>query len=130
MMRWPCLVLILALAGLSACATAHPPLRLDSDSRSSEVGVASYYAHRFHGHRTASGERYDEHAFTAAHRSIPFGARVRVTRLSNGRSVVVRINDRGPFRHHRIIDLSRRAARELGIVGAGSARVRLELVRD
>jgi rare lipoprotein A len=92
------------------------------------VGVASYYGHRFQGRRTASGERYDVHALTCAHRTAPFGARLRVTDVASGRSVVVRVNDRGPFARGRIVDLSLAAARALGIVRRGVARVRVEPV--
>lgn len=90
-----------------------------------EVGVASWYGPGFHNRPTSSGERFDQEAMTAAHRSLPLGTRVRVTNLENGRSVVVRINDRGPFRdiRNRIIDLSYRAARELRIVAPGTSRV-------
>lgn len=90
-----------------------------------ERGQASFYADRYHGRRTASGETHDRNALTAAHRSLPFGTRVRVTRLDNGRETVVRINDRGPFVRGRVIDLSRRAAEELGMLGQGVAEVRL-----
>ena len=92
-----------------------------------EVGLASYYDSRHNGATTASGERYDERALTAAHRTLPFGTRVRVTNLRNGRSVVVRIDDRGPFARGRIIDVSRRAARELGFLREGTARVRVKV---
>jgi rare lipoprotein A len=91
-------------------------------------GMASYYADEFHGRTTANGETYDMHNLTAAHRTLPFNTRVRVTNLSNNRSVVVRINDRGPFVSDRIIDLSLRAAQELSMVGPGTARVALELL--
>lgn len=87
-----------------------------------QAGIASWYGPRFHGKRTASGERFDENAMTAAHRSLRFGTIVVVTR-GNGRSVKVRINDRGPFIRRRIIDLSRAAAVELGIKNAGLAQV-------
>jgi len=93
------------------------------------VGFASYYASRFHGGTMASGWRYDEKALTAAHRTLPFGTRVRVTNLGNGRSVVVTILDRGPFTRGRIIDVSRRAARKLDFVRDGTARVRVEILR-
>ncbi|NDY42093.1 septal ring lytic transglycosylase RlpA family protein [Dissulfurirhabdus thermomarina] len=89
-------------------------------------GVASWYGPDFHGRRTANGETYDMHALTAAHRTLPMGTRVRVVNLDNGRSVVVRINDRGPFVRGRIIDLSYAAARKLGMIGPGTARVRIE----
>jgi rare lipoprotein A len=90
-----------------------------------EEGVASWYGRPYHGRRTASGETYDMHELTAAHPTLPFGSRVRLVNLDNGRTVVVRINDRGPFRKGRIIDVSRAAARKLGMVEAGVARVRL-----
>ncbi|MCS7298176.1 MAG: septal ring lytic transglycosylase RlpA family protein [Bacteroidia bacterium] len=94
-----------------------------------EEGEASYYAPSFHGRRTASGEKYDRQAMTAAHRTLPFGTFVRVTDQTNGRSVVVRINDRGPHRPGRIIDLSEKAARELGLIEKGITRVRLEVTQ-
>ena len=89
-------------------------------------GMASFYGPGFEGHLTASGERFDPHALTAAHRTLPFGTRVRVTNLENGRSVVVRINDRGPYAHARIIDVSLEAARRLDLLRRGVGRVRLE----
>ncbi len=91
-------------------------------------GVASYYGRRFHGRRTANGERFDMNALTAAHKTLPFGSRVRVTNTRNGESVVVRINDRGPFVLGRHIDLSRKAAEQIGIVRSGHGRVELELL--
>lgn len=94
-----------------------------------EEGVASWYGAEFHGKRTASGEIYDMFALTAAHRRLPFGTLVEVTNLENGRKVVVRINDRGPFKKGRIIDLSYAAARRLGMVEQGTARVRLRVIR-
>jgi rare lipoprotein A len=93
-----------------------------------EEGVASWYGPTFNGHRTSNGEIYDMHDMTAAHRTLPFGAVVRVTNLSNGRQTEVRINDRGPFVANRIIDLSLSAARAIEMVGPGTARVRLELM--
>ncbi|OYW39386.1 MAG: hypothetical protein B7Z35_04550 [Hydrogenophilales bacterium 12-61-10] len=92
----------------------------------SEEGVASWYGKRFHGRKTASGERYDMYAMTAAHPTLPIPSYVRVTSLANGKSVVVRINDRGPFHSKRIIDLSYVAASKLGYIGKGSTRVRVE----
>ena len=94
----------------------------------SYVGLASWYGPGFHGRRTASGKRFDMAALTAAHRSLPFGSRVRVTNLTNGRSVIVRINDRGPYVKPRIIDLSRAAARELDFLEDGITRVRIDLL--
>lgn len=93
-----------------------------------QVGFASWYGSRFHGDQTADGERFDMNALTAAHRTLPFNSYVRVTDLATGRSVIVRINDRGPYEAHRIIDLSARAARELGITADGTARVRIDVV--
>jgi rare lipoprotein A len=95
-----------------------------------EEGLASFYGRPHHGKRTASGERFDMRALTCAHRTLPFGTHVRVTDLETGRSVLVRVNDRGPFTEGRIVDLSLAAARELGIVERGVARVRLEPVPD
>lgn len=91
-----------------------------------EEGVASWYGKRFHGKKTASGERYDMYAMTAAHPTLPIPSYVRVTSLANGKTVVVRINDRGPFHKQRIIDLSYVAAAKLGYVSNGSTRVRVE----
>ncbi len=93
-----------------------------------QVGEASWYGPNFHGKTTASGEKYNMLQMTAAHRTLPFHTLVRVTNLENGRSVVVRINDRGPFLKGRILDLSYKAARELGATRAGVIRVRIEVV--
>ncbi len=92
-----------------------------------ETGIASWYGHPYHGRRTSSGEVYDMNQLTAAHRTLPFGALVEVTRLDNGRAVTVRINDRGPFAEDRIIDLSRAAAQAIQMIGPGTARVRIRL---
>jgi rare lipoprotein A len=92
----------------------------------SEEGVASWYGRRFHGQKTSSGEPYDMYAMTAAHPTLPIPSYARVTSLATGKSVVVRINDRGPFHSKRIIDLSYTAAAKLGYVGKGSARVQVE----
>lgn len=91
-------------------------------------GLASYYAHDFNGKKTASGEIYDMHKLTAAHRSYPFNTKVRVTNLDNGKSVIVRVNDRGPFKLERIMDLSLGAAEALDMIKSGTARVKLEVV--
>ncbi|MFZ3202846.1 MAG: septal ring lytic transglycosylase RlpA family protein, partial [Pseudomonas sp.] len=91
---------------------------------------ASYYGARHHGKKTASGERFDQHALTAAHRSLPFGSRVLVTNLRNEKSVVVRINDRGPYARGRIIDVSRQAAERLDMLRAGVVPVRVEQLAD
>lgn len=94
-----------------------------------EDGVASWYGPNFHGKLTANGEKYDMYGLTAAHRTLPFNTVVRVENLDNGKSVHVRINDRGPFAKNRIIDLSKRAAREIDMLGPGTARVQLYLVK-
>lgn len=91
-----------------------------------QLGRASWYGPRFHGRRTANGERFNKFHLTAAHRTLPFGTRVRVTNLQNGRSIVVRINDRGPYIRGRIIDLSYAAARELGMHRQGVIQVKVE----
>ena len=93
-------------------------------------GMASWYGSRFAGKPTASGERFDPSDYTAAHRSLPFGSLVRVTNSRTGESVVVRINDRGPFAEDRVIDVSRAAASELGLIGPGHAEVTLALLED
>jgi rare lipoprotein A len=93
-----------------------------------ERGVASWYGRKFHGRRTSSGERYDMYAMTAAHKSLPLPTYARVTNLENGRSAVVRINDRGPFHGNRVIDLSYAAANKLGVVRHGTARVEVRAI--
>ena len=92
------------------------------------MGKASFYGKRFHGRTTANGESFDMHALTAAHRTLPFGSLVRVTNPRNGLSVTVRINDRGPFARGRVIDLSRAAAEQIGMIRRGHAEVELQLV--
>ena len=93
-----------------------------------ESGWCSYYGREFYHRRTASGERLDPNQLTAAHRTLPFGTRVRVTNLANGRRVVVRINDRGPFRKDRVLDVTPAVARRLGFTNAGLAHVRLDVL--
>lgn len=117
------LVLFSLLAVLGGCSSLGG---LGGSFDTSDTGKASWYGAKHHGKRTASGERFDQHALTAAHRSLPFGTRVKVTNLNNKRSVTVRINDRGPYSRGRIIDVSRRAATELGMLKAGVAPVRIE----
>ena len=112
------------LLGFAACS--HLPR---SRSGGVETGVASWYGREFHGRPTSSREVYDMNDMTAAHKTLAFGTYVMVTNLDNDRSAVVRINDRGPFVRGRTIDLSYAAARVLGVVGPGTARVRLEILR-
>ncbi len=114
-------------------ASFEPPV--ESEPEPSDVirhlgdGTASYYGRRFHGRRTANGESFNMRELTAAHKTLPFGSLVRVTNTGNGRSVTVRINDRGPFTRGREIDLSRAAAEEIGMISRGHARVELELLQ-
>ena len=93
-----------------------------------EEGIASWYGKDFHGKKTANGERYDMYGMTAAHKLLPFGTQVRVTNKSNGKSIVVRINDRGPFVASRVIDLTRTGAERIGMIAKGTAPVILETV--
>jgi rare lipoprotein A len=93
------------------------------------TGQASWYGPGFYGNRTANGEVFRPGTMTAAHRTLPFGTRVRVTNLRNGRVAVVRINDRGPFHGNRVIDLGHGAAKELGVLSSGVASVKLEVLR-
>jgi rare lipoprotein A len=111
-----------ALAEEAASATENP-----SVIEKVGDGLASFFGREIAGNRTASGEKCDPDTLTAAHRTLPFGSLVRVTDALTGNSVIVRINDRGPFSGKRVIDLSKAAARELGIVGRGTARVLLSL---
>ncbi len=106
--------------------TAILPQALASEGTLS--GVASWYGPGFHGRTTANGERYDMHAMTAAHKSLKFGTKVKVTNQRNGKSVTVRINDRGPFVGGRVIDLSRGAASAIDMIGPGTAPVTIEIV--
>ncbi|WP_283182952.1 MULTISPECIES: septal ring lytic transglycosylase RlpA family protein [unclassified Pseudomonas] len=95
-----------------------------------KTGVASYYGAKHHGKRTASGERFNKNSLTAAHRQLPFGTRVKITNLNNDRSCVVRINDRGPYSRGRLIDVSREAAEQLGMLRSGTAKVRVQALDD
>lgn len=99
-------------------------------SRGTEVGVASWYGPGFHGKLTADGTRYNQHALTAAHRTLPLGTRVRVTDVASGRSVVVLVNDRGPYKVGRSIDLSYAAAQRIGMVERGTTRVEIKMLDD
>jgi rare lipoprotein A len=105
-----------------------PDLNAEPEAKHLGDGEASYYGHELAGNRTASGERFNPMGMTAAHRTLPLGSKLKVTNKSNGKSVVVRINDRGPFVKHRLIDVSLGAAREIGMYRAGKAQVRLELL--
>jgi rare lipoprotein A len=112
-------VLMIYLYGCGA-----PALRV----LATQEGLASYYSTEFHGRKTSSGEIFDKDKLTAAHRTYPFGTRIRVTNLRNSRQVEVRINDRGPVKPERIIDLSYGAAKEIGLIADGLVRVRVEVL--
>ncbi|MCX6639255.1 MAG: septal ring lytic transglycosylase RlpA family protein [bacterium] len=101
---------------------------VEQHGRYAETGWASYYGSEFAGRSTSSGDVYDMHALTAAHRRLPLGTVARVTNISNSRSVTVIINDRGPFKRGRILDLSYGAAKVIGMIGPGTAKVRLEVI--
>lgn len=114
-----------------------PPLSLQADAArtavavgGSSTGQASYYSDKFHNKKTANGERYDKNALTAAHRTLPMGTVVRVTNLRNGRQVLLRINDRGPRKRSRIIDVSREGAARLGMLKRGVVNVRMDVLSD
>ncbi|PSL49309.1 rare lipoprotein A [Chitinophaga niastensis] len=111
--------LLFTIAALMVCTTA-------CSRKITEKGKASYYANSFDGKRTASGETFHQRHLTAAHRTLPFGTRVTVTNISNGKSVKVRINDRGPFAPGRIIDLSNKAASKIGMLNTGVANVEIK----
>jgi rare lipoprotein A len=127
-----CLLVVIVL-GAAGCATSSParPPELSPGFRNggseSEVGWATYYAARFAGRPTATGEPYNPRDMTAAHRTLPFGTWIQVRR-TDGRSVVVRVNDRGPYRTGRIVDLSRRAAEQLGMIEQGKVWVELRIL--
>jgi rare lipoprotein A len=110
-----------------AASTSGQPMLSGEGSLLAE-GKASYYSSNLHGRKTASGESFNHTHFTAAHRSLPFGTNVKVINLENGKNVVVRINDRGPHLKGRIIDVSPAAAKEIGLFGNGTAKVRIEAV--
>jgi rare lipoprotein A len=112
-MKWMSCLLILSVL-VTSCGR-----------RLTEGGQASYYADKFEGRRTANGEIFKQRKLTAAHKTLPFGTKVKVKNLTNGKIVKVRINDRGPFIAGRIIDLSKKAARKIDLVGAGVASVRI-----
>lgn len=121
----------LAIALLTAPALTQVPYvsaQAEAGATKARAGNASYYGSRFHGRRTANGERFNMNAMTAAHKSLPFGTKVRVTNRRNGKSVVVRINDRGPYAHGRVIDLSKAAASRIGMIHSGTAPVQIDIL--
>jgi rare lipoprotein A len=117
------------LGGCAASAASTGTVRPDGAAvGGGETGLASWYGERFRGRRTASGEVFDPDRLTAAHRTLPFGTRCRVTNLANGRSVVLRVNDRGPASRRIVIDVSRAAAQRLGFIVQGHTRVIVEVL--
>ncbi len=122
-------ILILA----TGCSTIHPktnyPRYNNNSYNDSMVGIASYYGQRWNGRTTANGEKLNIHAMTAAHKTLPFNTIVKVTLLSTGKSVIVRINDRGPYSGNRIIDLTDEAAKRLGMYHQGIGKVRLDILK-
>jgi rare lipoprotein A len=116
---------LLAMPAQSSAKTRH---HHSASAQKPLVGIASYYGKKFHGRNTANGEVFNNQALTAAHLTLPFGAKVKVTCLKNSKSVIVRINDRGPHVRGRIIDLSYAAAKKIGLVKLGTAKVKLEVL--
>ncbi len=114
---------------VAASCSSGPTPKPSKPRKADAVGLASYYGKKFHGRKTASGERYNMYAMTAAHRRYKFGTMVKVTHVKSGRTVKVRINDRGPFIKGRVIDLSYAAAKQLGMLSEGVARVRIRVER-
>ncbi|MBQ7617502.1 MAG: septal ring lytic transglycosylase RlpA family protein [Desulfovibrio sp.] len=135
---WPLLFFLLSLFLLAGCGSKLKPgcyrvggqtyCVLKSAKGFRQVGLATYYAERFHGRTTASGQIFNKNALTCAHTILPFGTMVRVTNLSNRKQVIVTVNDRGPFKRKRVIDLSPRAAQTLDFIREGQAKVLVEYV--
>lgn len=131
---------LIVVSSLPACSSAKPAKKVKKPTASltqqavktttsfSEEGLVSYYGDSLNGHKTSNGEIFNNKKLTAAHKKLPFGSYVKVTALWNNQSVVVRINDRGPYPKGRIIDISKAAAAKIGLVGKGIGKVRIELV--
>lgn len=132
------LLIILFSLSLFGCSTVHAKTKPNQNqtittkkpSTFTEFGLASYYGDSVNGHKTANGEIFHNKKLTAAHKKLPFGSLVKVTALWNGKSVIVRINDRGPYPKGRIIDLSKSAAEKLNLVGKGIGKVKIELINQ
>ena len=135
---WGCIVGITLLVCMSGCSGKHEhvpvrPLPQTHEQTAPtgkptiiQFGTASWYGPGFHGHETASGETFNQHALTAAHRTLPLGTEAKVTNLATGQSVIVKINDRGPYVKGRHLDLSRAAAKRIGLIKRGIAKVKIE----
>jgi rare lipoprotein A len=129
---WTRALVLFALMGITlhcglGCSTT-PRYRVNRGLDAVQTGIASYYGLDYHGRQTASGEIFDMHGLTAAHTSLPFGTKIKVTNLDNDRQVIVRVNDRGPFVKGRVLDLSYGAAKELDMIESGTAPVRIEVL--
>lgn len=124
--------MVFLLLAASSCGVVRRSVPPEASGEGAIIGsgIASWYGPNFHGKLTANGERYNMNDFTAAHKTLPFNTVVRVDNVENGKSVVVRINDRGPYAANRIIDLSRKAAQQIDMIGKGTASVRLMVVRE
>lgn len=120
------IVFCLFILVLSSCSKKTSPSKSSYSRSGSETGYASYYGDEFNGRKTANGEIFRQSNLTAAHKKLAFGTKVQVTNLANGKSVTVRVNDRGPFVAGRIIDLSKSAAKKIDMVGAGVAKVKIK----
>jgi len=121
---------LFVLSCISALTLSGVALSSFAPNTSAEFGRSGYYADSFHGRPTSSGEKYDKNALTCAHKTLAFGTKIRVTRIDNKRSVVLRVNDRGPFIEGYVVDVSRAAAEELGFIRAGTTRVKVEIVES
>lgn len=124
--KW--IVFAAVLWGVMSCGAPAPKAVKSSQGKAGFTGMASWYGHGFQGRRTASGERFNMHKMTAAHRSLPFGTQLKVTHVQNGKSVRVTVNDRGPFVRGRVLDLSYAAAKKINMLGSGHAMVRARVV--
>jgi rare lipoprotein A len=127
-MRWGAVVAVALASTVAGCGLFSKRKPIEAKPGVTQEGIASWYGPGFHGRRTSSGEVYDQYGLTAAHQTLPAGTRVRVTNLTNRRAVLVRINDRGPFVDDRIIDLSYAAARQIDMIGPGTAPVRIDVL--
>jgi rare lipoprotein A len=121
---------ILSIYLASSCTFGHAKTASPKAGVNAHTGIASYYSDRFHGRRTANGERYNKHGLTAMHRTLPFGTRLRVTNLGNNKSIEVRVNDRCRSKNGRVLDLSKQAAKQLGFMEPGLAQVRFEVIKS
>ncbi len=130
--KYTYVLILLLFMLLSSCTRNRALLVFKKEGQKYKVrkyGIASWYGKKFHGRKTSNGEIYNMYTFTAAHKKIPFGTIVKVTNINNGKSVKVRINDRGPYKKGRIIDLSYKAAKEIDMVNDGVVDVKLEIMK-